>query len=84
MKIWEANLVLVYNMNDKQEAIFSFNSDDKDYTANEDTKEWISWKGWSGNKAPMNMTTDRTYSGELKIVKGFDRELKVLDIFHVS
>ena len=81
MKIWEASLILIYNLNDEWESIFSFKSDDKDYTANEDTKEWTSWKNWIGNKIPMNMTVDKTYNGELKIIQGFDRELNENELF---
>lgn len=81
MKIWEAELILIYNMEDKWEARFSFESDGKEYKLNESTKEWTNWEGWIGSKIPINMTVDRTYSGELKIVQGFDRELNSNELF---
>lgn len=75
MKIWEAELILIYNMNDEWEAVFSFESDGRDYKANKDTREWTNWEGWIEHRIPMDIKIDRTYSGELKIVQGFDREL---------
>ena len=53
MKIWEAELILIYNMEDKWEARFSFESDGKEYKLNESTKEWTNWEGWIGSKIPI-------------------------------
>lgn len=84
MKIWQAELMLFYNDKSKWETIFSFETDDKDYKFNEKTKQWTHWECWIGTQIPMNMTVDRTYCGELKIVQGFNRELNEKELFELE
>lgn len=84
MKIWKAELILFYNDENKWEVKFVFEADDIEYEVNEKTKEWTHWKGWIGTQIPMNMTVDRTYCGELKIVQGFDRELDEKELFNLE
>lgn len=80
MKIWKAKLILIYDENNNWNSIFHFDSDDKDYIADENAKEWTYWQNWTARVIPMNMTVNRTFSDSLTIVQGFDRELQANEL----
>ena len=80
MKIWEAVLILTYNEDDNYYTRFRIIDHDEEYELNSAGTEWTYWKGWIGNKIPVNMTATKSYCGELEIVQGFDRELTEKEI----
>ncbi len=85
MKIWKAELHLIYSINDKWQTHFYFELQEEDYKENKKFNEWTYSKDWIGYKIPMNMQVENSgYSG-LKVVQGFDHELaedelKILEI----
>lgn len=72
MKIWKAELTLIYTMEDKWESNFYFELQGEDLKANEKFDKWTYFKNWVGKEIPMNMEIDHCcYSGK-KVVQGFD------------
>lgn len=75
MKIWIADLILIYNDENKWEAIFDFELSDKEWEFNQRNNSYTYFKEWVSDSIPVKMEVDRTWSGNLKVKQGFDREL---------
>ena len=81
MKIWKAELVLCYTMDDKNNIIFDFKKQKEDYEFNEHTKdEWIHSEGWICNRIPMDMIVKSNSYSVLKVIQGFDHELNTKEL----
>lgn len=75
MKIYKARLILNYTMDDKWDARFYFELQDKEYKLNEQTNEWTHIDGWMVNRIPNEMIVEQNGYDGLRVVQGFDREL---------
>ena len=75
MKIYKAELILCYTEKEKYETIFSFELAKDEYKQNEKFREWVCHDGWLSRNIPMDLTIDRTLTGSLKVVQGFDYKL---------
>lgn len=82
MKIWIAELVLIYE--NKWEAVFCFESNDREYELNEKINSYTYGKGWVYDRVPVNMRIDKTWTGNLKVHQGFDRELSEEELREVE
>ncbi|NFC86274.1 hypothetical protein EXN13_00880 [Clostridium botulinum] len=85
MKVWKAELHLIYDIDNKWQTYFHFKQQDVDYKENKKFNEWVYFKNWIGYRIPMDMQVKNSgYSG-LKVVQGFDHKLtedglKILEI----
>lgn len=77
MRIWKAELNLIYSYSDGWETCFKFELQEKEYKKNKEFSNWKSCEHWASVIIPMNMEVEfRGYSG-VSVVQGFDRELSV-------
>lgn len=79
MKIWKAELILFFNLNDEWEIKFNFKLEEKDYKIDEKLKRMIYLKEWSYVKIPMEMEVE-DLGTNIKIIQGFDYELDKLEL----
>lgn len=75
MKIWKAELFLIYDLNDEWITRFNFELQDENYKINEyNDKEWVFFKNWVSYRIPKYMKVQPSTSG-FKVEQGFDYEL---------
>lgn len=77
VKIWKAELNLIYSLKNEWETHFYFELQEEEYRENKEFNKWTYFKNWVGKSIPMYMKVEtRGYSG-ISVVQGFDHELSV-------
>lgn len=74
MKIWKAELFLLYDLNDEWITRFNFELQDGNYKINEHNEEWVFFENWVSYRIPKYMKAEPCISG-FKVEQGFDYEL---------
>lgn len=76
MKIWKAELILNYTIDNKWDVWFEFKAEDKEYKFNDNNTEWLHSEEWICDRVPIEISIENlSYSTGFKIVQGFNKEL---------